>query len=363
MSVHKMDYKTRDGRCWKFRTYYIDVEGKRKSYKSGNYATKKEAEQAEKEYLKNVKNLYKNLPPKITTMGELREAFINQRKNEVRKSTVDGYKDKSRFCESINDIKIKDFDFQMFDKWKNEINCKDYKVGYKNDIYKFLKSVMNYGVKYHDIDFTKTLNKMNKFKDPNAQKEEKQIWTIEEFNKFIEVVDDEMLKVMYKVYFYCGLRKGEGRALTWKDIDFNNGKIRINKSINGSNVMGPPKTESSYRNVPIRKQLLKELERLKDSYSWDNDYCEDNYVFGGKEPVSRYYLENNLEKYYELADVKKITMHGFRHSCASMLISLGMNVAVVSKYLGHAKITQTLDTYTHTSEQDNINLRNTLDTI
>jgi hypothetical protein len=56
--------------------------------------------------------------------------------------------------------------------------------------------------------------------------------------------------------------------------------------------MGPPKTESSYRNVPIRKQLLKELERLKDSYSWDNDYCEDNYVFGGKEPVSRYYLEN-----------------------------------------------------------------------
>jgi hypothetical protein len=58
MSVHKMDYKTKDGRCWKFRTYYIDIEGKIKSYKSVNYATEKEAEQAEKDYL-NIKIISK----------------------------------------------------------------------------------------------------------------------------------------------------------------------------------------------------------------------------------------------------------------------------------------------------------------
>lgn len=59
MSVQKMDYKTKDGRCWKFRTYYIDIEVEKKSYKSGYYATKKETEKEEKEYLRNVKNLYK----------------------------------------------------------------------------------------------------------------------------------------------------------------------------------------------------------------------------------------------------------------------------------------------------------------
>lgn len=296
-------------------------------------------------------------------MGELREAFVKQRGSEVRTSTFEDYSYKANFFKNINNIKVKDFDFQTFNKWKEEINAKDYKVSYKNDIYKFLRAVMNYGVKYHDIDFAKTLAKMDKFKDPNAKREERQIWTIEEFKRFIDVVDDKVLNVMYKMYFYCGLRKGEGRALKWSDIDLIKSEININKTICGSNVIGPPKTESSYRNITLSDQLQRELKSLKDYYEWDEDFSEDNYAFGGKNPVSRHFIEDNLEKYCNLADVKKITMHGFRHSCASMLISLGNNVAVVSKYLGHAKISQTLDTYTHVSEQDNTNLRETLNNI
>lgn len=363
MAVYKMKNKTKDGRCWKFRTYFIEKDGTRKPYKSKNYATKKEAEIAEVLFIENAKNNCKTQIVKITTMGELREDFVKQRGSEVRTSTFEDYSYKSNFFKSINNIKVKDFDFQVFNKWREEINAKDYKVSYKNDIYKFLRAIMNFGVKYHDIDFAKTLVKMNKFKDPNATKEEKQIWTPEEFKRFINVVDNNVLNVMYKMYFYCGLRKGEGRALKWSDINLINGEIKINKTICGSNVMGPPKTESSYRSVILSDQLLKELKSLKDYYEWDADFSEDNFVFGGKNPVSRYFIETNLKKYCELAGVKKITMHGFRHSCASMLISLVSNPAIVSKHLGHAKISQTLDTYTHISEQDNINLRNSLNKI
>lgn len=52
-------------------------------------------------------------------------------------------------------------------------------------------------------------------------------------------------------------------------------------------------------------------------------------------------------KYTQLAEVKQIRIHDFRHSCASFLINNGANITVVAKYLGHTKIKETLNTYTH----------------
>lgn len=47
------------------------------------------------------------------------------------------------------------------------------------------------------------------------------------------------------------------------------------------------------------------------------------------------------------ANIKRIRLHDFRHSCASLLINNNANIAVVSQFLGHASIEETLDTYTH----------------
>ena len=55
-------------------------------------------------------------------------------------------------------------------------------------------------------------------------------------------------------------------------------------------------------------------------------------------------LEGSIAK---KAEVKEIRLHDFRHSCASLLINKGLPVTVVSKYLGHASINETLHTYAH----------------
>lgn len=55
----------------------------------------------------------------------------------------------------------------------------------------------------------------------------------------------------------------------------------------------------------------------------------------------------NLSDLMKLAGVQQIRIHDFRHSCASLLINNGANVTVVAKYLGHTKIEETLNTYTH----------------
>ena len=63
-------------------------------------------------------------------------------------------------------------------------------------------------------------------------------------------------------------------------------------------------------------------------------------------------MRNRRKKNAELAGVKIIRIHNFRHSCASFLISCGANVMVVARYLGHAKIDETLNTYTHLFNKD-----------
>jgi site-specific recombinase XerD len=87
-------------------------------------------------------------------------------------------------------------------------------------------------------------------------------------------------------------------------------------------------------------------------------------VFGNSIPFKESTILFRKNKYCDLTDSKKrIRVHDFRHSCASLLIKNGASIALVSKYLGHAKISITLNTYTHMykSELENItNLINKL---
>lgn len=59
------------------------------------------------------------------------------------------------------------------------------------------------------------------------------------------------------------------------------------------------------------------------------------------------FLEKEKNKNAMNAGLKQIRIHDFRHSCASLLINNGANIMIVAKYLGHAKIDETLNTYSH----------------
>lgn len=259
MSVYKIKDGTKDGRNWYYRTYYHTIHGEKKQKKSIKYFTKKEAEQAEREFLLNNDN-FKDLEIKEMNFEELIDSFVEYNKDKVKIATQDTYNDKRRYLESIKNIKTSDFDIKKFEKWKKEVNSKNIGLGYKNDIYKFLRSVINYGVKIQDLDFSKVYNKMTNFKDPNEIKKEMVFFTYDEFNKYISVIEDLQFRTLYKTLYYCGLRKGELKGLTWEDIDFDKRELSVNKQV--VNIKGEkdrvtsPKTKTSYRTLPITNKLL-----------------------------------------------------------------------------------------------------------
>lgn len=159
---------------------------------------------------------------------------------------------------------------------------------------------------------------------------------------------------MYETLYYCGLRRGELRGLTWNDIDIENNYLSVNKNVvatrgdeDKSYMVTTPKTKSSVRNIPVPKVLLDNLKELykvsNKHYSFNNSW----YVFGATEPITNGKIRTRKKKNCKLAEVKQIRIHDFRHSCASLLINSGATINVVAKYLGHTKIDETLNTYSH----------------
>lgn len=180
-------------------------------------------------------------------------------------------------------------------------------------------------------------------------------YTLDEFQRFLSVETNLKFRCAFQTLFYCGLRNGELRELTWNDIDFNRSTLTVNKNIvkvpdpktGKPYTVTSPKTSSSYRTIPIPNFLLKDL---SDLYNDDANYYgfrESQYVFGNIDSLSATTLLDRKTKNAFMARVKNIRIHDFRHSCASLLIDSGANITLVAKYLGHIKIDETLNTYSH----------------
>ena len=289
-------------------------------------------------------------------------AFYEHQKDIVKETTFQTYKDRVPFLEILDEVKLTDFNINHFDKWKKIMNKKDIANSYKNDILKFLKAILNFGTKYYNFNFTSVYNKMTNFTDPNEIPKEMEFYTFDEFKKFISCEDNLKYKCLFETLYYCGLRNGEMRAITWEDIDFNKGELRVNKQIptrisSRDWKFTTTKTKKSTRNVPICKELLEHLKELYDNESKYNNFNKKWFVFGNASvPIVADNPNERQKVICKKANIKKIRIHDFRHSCASFLINHGASIVLVARYLGHTKIEETLNTYSHmyNSELDNL---------
>lgn len=359
--VSKSEY-TKDGRKW---VYEIRHEGKR--IKSRKYKTKREAEEALRDFY-NEKERIGN--QSLMTLGDLFEEHYNYQKNYVKLTTLSNYSKKILHFDSISNIKLDELNIRDIEKWKQEMNNKNLAIRTKNDLMKYLKSVLNYGTRIYDFNFTSVYNKMTNFTDPNEMPKEMLFYTYEEFKQFISVETDLMFKSVFETLYFCGLRRGELRGLIWKNVDFDNREISITQNVvnvNGDSGywnLTTPKTKTSVRKIPIPEVLLNDLKLLKEKSKKYYGFNDKWFVFGDINPLHPDVLRRRKNENAKKAEVKQIRIHDFRHSCASLLINNGANITMVAKYLGHSKIDETLNTYSHmfrSKLDDIVNTINKLD--
>lgn len=181
----------------------------------------------------------------------------------------------------------------------------------------------------------------------------------------------EQIKIMMHIALFGGFRRGEMVALKWDDIDFKKCTIEINKTAirtkeDGQIIKPTPKNYSSIRTVDIPEHVIKMLRaykkrqreyRLQLGTYWEGD----NYVFiqdNGrmmdlstpnnefKKIIARYNKDSDKEK--KLPD---ITLHGLRHTCATLMIAGKVDIKTVSGMLGHADTSTTIDLYAHALQE------------
>ena len=368
MGIYKLPKNqwTKDGRKYKYYWNEKDKNGKWKKSFSKAYKTKLDAMNAEREFLNSKVEFGGDMD---MTFGTLTDQYIESQKNKVRRRTMETYLKRRRYFTDFENVKLKDMDGNLYHKFQQDLWNKPIKCSTRNDVQKFLKIILNWGMKMYDINLMKFYKKIEFFKDPNEMKEEKDVYTFEEFQKYITGTTNLNDKAMFEMLYYCGLRRGEARGLQWSDIDWNNKLVSITKQANSVKncqkyyELTPPKTSKSIRTLPLTDVLYNDLVNLyneKKKYYGFNDKW---FIFGEHDPLTFGMMSRINGRIAKNADIRRIPLHSFRHSCASLLINTGQPVTTVSKYLCHASTKETLDTYAHMFPNNLPDVKNTMDNL
>ena len=236
----------------------------------------------------------------------------------------------------VNDITAADIR-----QWQNELIKMGYSPTYLKTINNQLSAIFNYAVRYYDLKSNPCAKAGSMGK---SKAEEMDFWTGEEFRKFIDSVMNKRLSYMaFMILYWTGMRLGELLALNPKDVDLEKRTISITKSyqrLGKKDVITPPKTSKSKRVITIPEFLAADIKDYMDSLY---DLQEDDRLF----PITKYYLEHEMQRGIKESGVKRIRVHDLRHSHASMLIELGFSPLEIANRLGHEKVETTLNTYAH----------------
>ena len=166
----------------------------------------------------------------------------------------------------------------------------------------------------------------------------------------------------FYIMLTLGLRRGEALGLHWSDIDLDQGKVRIRRSltVSGSKcVVKEVKTPRSRRTLHLShdaQQVLREHRKRQGEVRafMGKAWQEQGFVFTTcyGTPVGPRNLSRTFHRLIKLAGVRPIRIHDLRHTSATLDLRRQTPVEVVSERLGHSSVGFTLDTYRHLSEAE-----------
>lgn len=235
----------------------------------------------------------------------------------------------------------------------------------------FRAAVMNDVIAKHPMNGVR-------YTKPIKSASDHRVLTVEEQKRFLEVAKSSHNYYQYAFILETGLRTGELIGLTWDSIDWDNRKLTVNKTLEFRHKQkfwraGPPKTQTSYRTIPLTAQAFSILLELKEKRQTQKLSKELSQVltftdrlsgqssslvmsdlvfinFRTGMPAKNSSYDTHLYKLCKAAGIPPFSMHTLRHTYATRAIESGMQPKILQKLLGHASIKTTMDTYVHVTD-------------
>lgn len=294
------------------------------------FVTKREARAFEDEVL-NIKS-YASFKQLLDMYVDSLKGYTLEETRNDKLSLADRYLD-SLFSLNVRNIKKSDII-----ALKNKIADLDRSIVVKNKILRLVKSVSKFGAEVYDYpDFAKFLKV---FPKTSNDVKEMMIISPSDFNLAMEQVSNEVYKRFLTFLYHTGMRRGEAMALKKSNISIIDGRYyaRIENSVRRNDL-------KSLKNPHSKRTILLDnvsCEAIKPLLELEGDY-----IFGENEPLSGTTISRQFDNALSKVGLPHYRVHDLRHSFVSNAILNGIDIVSVSKYVGHANIERTLNTYSH----------------
>lgn len=239
-------------------------------------------------------------------------------------------------------------------------------------------------IKHHHENISKALtdacrkgllcfNPATAAKTPKAEKYRAEFLEPKQISDLLKLFKGSAVELPVMLCAYYGFRRSEVVGLKWGSVDFDKRTITIAETLQqntGGNYTDKPKTESSYRTLPLLDKVYdvlrahrtaqEERKALMGHYYTVSDYvCTQ----GNGEVITPNYLSKTFHSVISKSTLPTIRLHDLRHSAASNLIANGMPIVDVQEWLGHANASTTLDIYSHANKSAKENIAKALQTM
>ena len=201
---------------------------------------------------------------------------------------------------------------------------------------------------------------------PQCTRYESTFYNERQLQELFQALRGDDLLPMVKITALYGLRRSELLGLQWDSIDFETKTMTIRHTVSKvSTVVAKDKTKnaSSHRTFPLTQEALDifrnaKIQETRNRVAFGREYQENPYVFKWPDghPYSPDYISRRFKVLLKKHDLPHIRFHELRHSCASMLITMGWTLKDIQEWLGHSDIKMTANIYSHldTARKTNI---------
>lgn len=345
----------KDGNSW----YYVLTHGKKANgkpiqYKKRGFKTKQEALKALTELEHSLLKGTYIKPTKTTYQEYMVEQWLEDKQTRVKKQTLETYRwiVERHILPSLGHVELSQLTPMMIQQLYNQLTKE--KVLSDENIQK-VHTLINDSLKKAERWGLISKNPAALVDRPKATKKEIKVWNLEEVKLFLKNADiNNRYFIAPLLGLTTGMRIGEILGLRWKDVDLENGCLRITQTLSsdGKDLMPYTKTTSGMRTIDlppettsylvIHKKRIKKERKSPLYHDLDLVVCSEVGTPTNKSNIRRFF---NAQ--IERVGLPKIRFHDTRPTHATLLLLQGVNPKIVSERLGHADVRISLDTYSH----------------
>lgn len=377
----KLKYRRESRRKRKVHTMGKDLKGKelgagisqRKS--DGLYSARYKGKTRYAQTLKEIKAIYRQLvldidnhtyiDRKNITLDDYFEECIKRWSTlrRLKGSTVGNYRRwyKAAIKETLGNLRVQSIDRRMIQNFHAQLAASK-RPKTVNSYIVILKLIFRQAIEDGIIisDPARGIKAVRQERKTAVTNTKHRALTREEQRMLLQVTEADWLGNMVDLMLRTGLRQGEARALRWRDIDYKGNAIHVRQTAaigaDGRACVNTPKTETSERDIPLRADIKKVLDRQRkrNIEFFGNVMKLDALVFTDLQgrmlwvgAINRT-LERAVSRIREQGyEIEPVTSHALRDTFATRAIEAGMTPQTLKTILGHASLAMTMDLYAH----------------